>query len=296
MTPIMSKNEKTVALVTASYKGDVERARILCDTMDRHVTGHTRHILLVSDRDRRLFRQFEGPRRTVVSEGEILPSWLMDLPDPSSLFRRRIWLSRHTPPLRGWHVQQLRRIAIAGHVDEDSLVYCDSDVAFVQPFDCARMWDGGNLRLFRRDFRLREPGHENQTSWARQAGRALGLPADAEPQHDYIATLIAWRTDTVRAMQKRIEETQGVHWIKAVARKRHFSECMLYGRYVDEIAGGADHFHDARELCHIYWSGPTLDAAGLEAFISGLAPDQVAVGLQSFTGIDESLIRRTVLA
>lgn len=292
----MTTNLKSVALVTASYKGDLERARILCDTMDRHVTGHTRHILLVSDSDRALFRQFEGPRRVVVSEGDILPSWLMDMPDPFSLFRRRIWLSLRTPPLRGWHVQQLRRISIASHVDEDALIYCDSDVAFVRPFDCPSMWDNGKMRLFRRDFRLREPGHGDQINWARQAGRALGLPPEAKPEHDYIATLIAWRTDAVRTMCNHIEETHGDHWIKVVARNRHFSECMLYGRYVDEITAGSGHFHDSRELCHIYWSGPKLDAGGLAAFISGLAPGQVAVGLQSFTGIEESLIRRAVLA
>ncbi len=71
--------------------------------------------------------------------------------DPLSLFRRRVWLSLKTQPLRGWHVQQLRRIAIAAHAKEDVLVFCDSDVAFVKPFDLSAFWRDGKVRLFRRD-------------------------------------------------------------------------------------------------------------------------------------------------
>ena len=285
----------TTAIVTASYAADFDRARILCDTMDCHVTGHARHILLVSDRDAALFRQLAGPRREVVSESEILPPWLHDLPDPLSLFRRRIWLSARTKPLRGWHVQQLRRIAIAAHVDEDALLYCDSDVAFVRPFECATLWHGQELRLFRRENRLDEPGHGEQIAWAQHAGKVLGLPEASHPRHDYIATLIAWRNDAVRSMCDRICAVSGQHWLESVASSRQISECMLYGRYADEVLQAAGHFHDGQELCRIYWKGPKLDGAGLSRFIADLEDHQVAIGLQSFTGTGEDLIRKAVL-
>ena len=286
---------KTTAIVTASYAADFDRARILCQSMDRHVSGHTRHILLVSDRDAALFRGLAGPRREIVAESEILPDWLHDLPDPLSFFRRRIWLSTRTRPLRGWHVQQLRRIAIAHHADEDALFYCDSDVVFVRPFDCASLWQGRDLRLFRRDGRLDQPGHEEQIAWAKHAGNILGLPEADRPRHDYIATLIAWRSDSVRSMCRRISEVSGKHWVEAIASRREISECMIYGRYADEVAGSTGHFHDATELCHIYWNGPKLDEAALRSFLEGLSQGQVAVGLQSFTGTSEELIRRILL-
>ena len=41
----------TVALVTSSYRGDLERCRLLCDSIDRFVTGHRRHYLLVEAAD-----------------------------------------------------------------------------------------------------------------------------------------------------------------------------------------------------------------------------------------------------
>ncbi|MGB6117247.1 MAG: DUF6492 family protein, partial [Mesorhizobium sp.] len=177
------------ALMTASYAGDLERCRLLCETVDRFVEGFSHHYLLVAGEDVALFRQLEGPRRTVIDERDLLPPWLRSFPDPLSGFRRRIWLSPRTAPLRGWHVQQLRRIAIAAHVDDDALVACDSDVAFLRPFDVGAMWRGGDLRLFRRDNELIENATlENQRVWAANAGQVLGLTSPA--RHDYIATVI----------------------------------------------------------------------------------------------------------
>src|SRR6185369_14846450 len=180
------------AIVTASYAPDFERCRLLCETVDRFVSGMSRHYILVEDRDIRLFRALEGPRRTVVSERDLLPGWLRPYGDPLSLLRRRIWLSLRTHPLRGWHVQQLRRIAIAAHVGEPVLVYCDSDVAFLKPFDCGAFSRDGKIRLFRRDGAIAPDAETQQKTWSINAGSALGIAAPGWSPHDYIATLIAW--------------------------------------------------------------------------------------------------------
>lgn len=284
------------AIVTASYLPDLERCRLLCDTIDAKVSGHDHHYVLVAGHDVTAFRALEGPRRTVVDERDLLPSWLRSFPDPLSRFRKRIWLSARTMPLRGWHVQQLRRIAIASHVAQDALLYCDSDVAFVRPFDCATLWRGERLRLLRRDRVLETPGHDHQRRWSRNAGRALGL-ADAQlSTHDYIATVIAWRRDATLAMCARIEAVHGCNWVAAVAATRHFSECMLYGRHADEVLGGEGHFHDDHELCRIYWKGPALSDEGFRDFVAAMTPRQVAIGVQSFIGTDIGRIRRLLAA
>ncbi|MCV0395276.1 MAG: DUF6492 family protein [Rhizobiaceae bacterium] len=280
------------ALVTASYRPDLERCRLLCETVDRQVTGIGTHYLLVEHGDVAAFRELEGPNRVVVDERDILPRWLHSMRDPTSLFRRRLWLSTRTAALRGWHVQQLRRLAIAAHVEADALVFCDSDVVFLKPFDCARFWRGGRLRLFRRDGALAAPHLELQRRWSAAAGRALGLTASSG--HDYISTLIAWRVETVRAMTEHIEALHGRHWIEVFAGTRDMSECMLYGRFVDEVLDGAGHFVDDAEFCRVYWDGPALDDAGLRDFIASLGPDQAAIGMQSFVGTDLSRIRRLV--
>lgn len=285
---------RSVALVTASYAGDLERFRLLCDTLDRHVKGHTRHLVLVADRDAPLFREFESPVRQIVSESDLLPNWLHDVPDPSSLGRRRLWISSRGWPLRGWHVQQLRKIVIAEHVDERALIFVDSDVAFVKPFEASRVIDAdGAVRLFRRPFELLRSPPAEQHVWSRNAAHLLGLGPSASP-HDYIATLIAWRTASVRAMIARIEETHSRHWVEAMARCRNFSECMVYGRFTDELDDPAHHFHDETEWCHTYWGGPGLTEGGIRDFIDAMGENQFAVALQSFTGSDIGDLRRVL--
>ena len=44
----------------------------------------------------------------------------------------------------------------------------------------------------------------------------------------------------------------------------------------------------------MYWNGAALDSEALADFSRGLAPHQVAAGIQSFTGTDPALIRRAV--
>lgn len=285
------------AIVTASYAPDFERCRLLCDTMDRHVEGFSRHLILVEQRDVALFRQLEGPRRVVVDERDILPVWLRPFNDPLSGFGRRIWLSLSTPPLRGWHVQQLRRLAIPRHIDEAAVLFCDSDVAFLRRFHCASLWRDGALRLFRREdaLALGGPGLDEQRRWSFIAGELFGL-AKEPGRHDYIATLIAWRSDTVRAMCEQIEALSGQHWVKAVAARRHFSECMIYGRFADEVLGGTGHFHDSTELCRMVWDGPMPTEHDLEDLLADLQPHEVAIGIQSFIGVGVDRLRRLVEA
>jgi hypothetical protein len=287
---------RTSAIVTASYAGDLERCRLLCETVDRHVTGYARHYLLVAGHDRALFRPFETQRRVVVDERDLLPRWLHAVRDPLSLFSRHVWLSLRTKPLRGWHVQQLRRIAIADHIGEDAILSCDSDVVFLRPFDCASLWHDGDLRFLRRPGELDRPELTEQRLWSRNAARALGLPEDPPSRTDYISTAIAWRRDCAVMMRRRIEAVHDRHWIEAVAASRSFSECMIYGRFVDDVLRGRMHFATGTSLCRTYWGGPRLDPEALARFASELGPDQVAIGLQSFVGTGIADIRRLVEA
>lgn len=291
-TALAAEPPLSTAFVTASYAPDFERCRLLCETMDELVTGHTAHYLLVEAGDVPLFRQLQSANRRVIDERELLPPWLHALRDPLSLFRRRIWLSTRTAPLRGWHVQQLRRIAIAEKVGESVLVYTDSDVAFVKPFDVGSFVRQGEVRLFRRDNALAGKDGTEHPIWSRNAGAALGIAEPKMSAHDYIATLIAWRASAVIAMCRRIETTHGRHWIEAVASVRKFSECMLYGRFVDEVLEGDGHFLASDEFCRVQWEGAPMDDAEFARFVATMAPEQVAIGMQSFIGTDLGRIRR----
>ena len=287
-------SEHSNAIVTASYAPDFERCRLLCETIDLHVSSFKRHYLLVEGRDVAQFRALESAHRIVVDERDILPSWLRPFNDPL-IPGRRIWLSLRTMPLRGWHVQQLRRIAIAGHIDEEALIFCDSDVVFVKPLDCGLFWNDDKVKLLRHDNALERPQISDQYIWSRNAGEVLGIESPKMSLNDYISTVIAWRRSSIVAMCQHIENVQGMNWVAAVARRRKFSECMLYGRFVDEIAGGAGHFHSATELCHVHWEGKPMSDEEFRTFVDEMEPEQVAVGMQSAIGTDVSRIRRLVL-
>jgi hypothetical protein len=281
------------AVVTASYAPDFERCRLLCDTMDRWVTGVSHHYLLVEAHDVALFKSLEGPRRTVIDEREILPNWLRSFSDPASGFKRRIWLSTRTKPLRGWHVQQLRRIGIASQVEQPVLVYCDSDVAFLTPFDLSAFSKGDKVRLFRRDGAMAAQTRSEHHAWMRNAGMVLGLDG-APSTHDYISTLISWRRRSVMDMCAHIEKLSGRHWAQAIGTSRRFSECLIYGRYVDEVTAGVHHFHGAEEWCHVQWFGTAMSDAEISDLLFTLRPEQVAIAIQSFTGTDIRRIRELV--
>lgn len=281
-----------VAMVTASFAPDFERCRLLCETMDRHVSGFQHHYLLVEHEDVPLFRQLEGAHRTVVDEHDLLPSWLRSFRDPLSGFARRIWLSTRTWPLRGWHVQQFRRIAIAAHVREDVLVYCDSDVVFLRAFDCGVFSRDGKVRLFRHADVNDTSLDSDQMAWSRTAGLVLGISEPAVTPHEYITTLIAWKRKAVVGMCRRIEEVTGDHWVAALGKRRRFSECMTYGRYVDEVLGGAGHFYGTEEYCRVRWWGEPMTDDELRAFVAELTPEQVAICMQSFIGTDIARMRR----
>jgi hypothetical protein len=289
------------AVMTASYAADFERCALLCESMDRFLRGQWHHYLLVERNDVRLFTSLEGANRTVVSEAELFPAWLRAFPDPLSMVigkgRRRVWLSPFSYPLRGWHAQQLRRLAMARHVDADALLSIDSDVVLVRPFDPAGLWSDGRLRMFRADNGARDatPGH---MAWLAHAGDLLGLPRHPEPANDYVSNMVAWRMDTARALLDHLEARSGKSWIRAVISSRDISECMIYGRFADEVLGGAGHRPDPRSLSHVLWFREAFPqtSQGLADFMGELRPDQVAIGIQSFVGHPLSEIRRLAFA
>ncbi|KXF78652.1 hypothetical protein ATN84_02380 [Paramesorhizobium deserti] len=282
------------AIATASYAGDFERCKLLCETLDAHVTGFTKHYLLVESGDVGLFRQLENAHRVVVDERDLLPAWLKAWPDPLTRGRRRIWFSPRILPLRGWHVQQMRRIALAAHIDDDAIFYADSDVAFLRSFDVGTLWRGEDLRLLRHEDALLRPVPGDQLMWSANAGALLGIDPARKSPHDYIGTLIAWRRDALISMCKRIEAVHHSHWVEVMGRVRRFSECMIYGRYADEILDGRGHFHDGKDLCRVFWFAPAPTDEEFRAFVAEMKPEQVAIGMQSFIGVDTDHIRRLI--
>lgn len=297
---------ETFAMATPSHHGDFERCRLLCESIDRHVSSLSMHYILVDTADAELFAALEAPHRRVMTDTELLPSWLRGHDDPFSRMSRRVWtgagaLLRGIPPLRGWHVQQLRKLALPDVITEDVILYADSDVAFLRPYDLASQILAnqvlasqgmtGQTRLYRKPGGIM-PGMPH-VAWARAAARSLGIKAPDLPANDYITALVTWRRDNAVGLLRHLENQSGKHWVAAVAQRRGFSEWLLYGMYCDNVLGNASrHVHDEHSLAYMVWFEKDVPANGLGDLRLLLEPGQVAIGIQSFIGFPVDEIRR----
>ena len=295
----MMTGDNRVALITPSYRADFQRCRLLCDSVDKFVRDGAEHFILVDNDDYRQFLTLAGPHRHIINELDILPDWLHSMRQGLTKSARKIWFSSKTWPMRGWHVQQLRRIAIAHHLTQEALLYCDSDMLFVRPFDPSLLWQGEGLRLYRKPDGINDAlpdGGKLHKNWVLSAARLNGLPVPGFPAHDYINNLVSWRRTHVTGMCSHIENVTGKSWVAALGGNRSFSECQIYGAYADGVLQGAGHWHAADGLCQTYWSGEALTQDAVSSFVKTMSDRQVAIGVQSFTGTDPDVLRHLLTA
>ncbi len=275
------------ALITPSYGPDFERCRLLCQTVERHVTGEFEHHLIVDARDKALFSQLAGPRTRVVTVESVMPWWLRRLPAT-----RRWWFNFKGLPVRNWILQQLVKLSAAEYLNADAYCFVDSDVSFIRPFDVKELAPDGQLRLFRVPGAANIPGHRR---WHRTAASLLGLPPTDYFGSTYIGNLITWRHDHLKQMYRRIEAVSGRPWLQQVCRHWHLSEYILYGVFVEHALGpyGKQAFTDV-PLCHISWDYAIESDADIERFMGQVQPQHVAVMMSSKQTIDPDRYRHLI--
>ncbi|RFC64577.1 hypothetical protein DYI37_08740 [Fulvimarina endophytica] len=284
-------------IVTSSYRGDFERCRLLCDSIDARVTGHSRHIIAVEARDVAMFKVLEGSKREIVDERDLFPWWLRAVPDLTHRGRRSIWLSLKGPIMHGWHTQQLRRIVLGSRLRETTMVTVDSDVVFLRPVHTSQFETASGKTYF-----YRKPGgvaealpqyRDEHRRWSKKAGELLGIETPPHTDTGYIYNLVTWATDSVRDMNARIEAVSGKDAFRTLAATRILSECTIFGRFVEEVEGVTKRHEETNEpFAATYWDHERLDEAALDRFVSAMRPKEIALGVQSFTGTDTGLIRR----
>jgi hypothetical protein len=278
----MSGQHATV--ITPTYAADFEHARTLCASLDRFLRIPHRHLLIVPSNDVALFRPLAGPRRKVISKESVLGRHgFHRLPVPRrirvpGLIDRRIkeqWWLRGAGRLSGWLVQQIVKLSAPELTEDEHLVFIDSDVALVRPFEWRHLDRDGVVRLHEHH---RGTHHDTHHRWRDSALALTGGAPEQGPPTNYIGHLIGWRRSNLVALQQRIEAVTGMDWRLAVARRKEVSEYILYGYFVRAQAGDAGHVREDLGLVRSLWAD---DAASLESFAE--APDEghVAVHIQS---------------
>jgi hypothetical protein len=297
---------KSIAIVTPTYAPDYELCADLCKSMLKFTADSVVHYLIVPPADVELFKSLRGPRCVVLAANEFLPKRMIWVPPWVNQVIRFAWRNRLSanlvalnpirpfPPVRGWIMQQILKLAAATRLDADILLLVDSDVQFVRPITVDTLVQNGRLRQYRNKL-VSElvPGH---VAWHKTARELLGLPAPRLPLADYVSALNVWDRSVVLALLERIERITRQHWIDALGGQRTFSEHILYGVFVDEVLGpSANTFVTTSSLCHSYWDTSPLDEASAAMFLRSLSADDVAILIQSKSGTPLE-IRRSAFA
>ena len=180
--------------MTPTYRGDLDRFELLCESLDRFVSGYERHYVIVNDDDLPYFARFENSRRTVLPSSRFLPSWLRALPPFVSRKGRRTWWSFRSGPLHGWHIQQLLKIAGALHLPHQRYCIVDSDNIVLSSVRCGRLCRRGFNPALRRPSGIPadKPLHP---VWVRNSDRLLGGAAPPRSRPTTISAMCSSGTN-----------------------------------------------------------------------------------------------------
>ena len=284
------RQQDGIALLTPSYRRDLARCELLCESVDRHVRDRGIHYLVVHDEDVPLFAGLAGPARIVLPTSRFVPSTLRPIP----LLRwrgRRYWRVPGGTPVSGWHVQQIVKIQAAVALPAARVCMVDSDNVFFRDVSLGALDAPAPVPLLAQAAAVTrdKPRH---VAWCGSASRLLGLPAPELPADDYIDQIIVWDRATVAAMLARIESVTGRGWVRALCRERQFSEYMLYGAFVTRCGAPTAHRPTGDGLCRAYWDADGLDEDRVLAMMESTPANRVALCVQSFGETPPAVIGR----
>lgn len=287
----MSGAAKEWAIVTPTYHLDYEQFKLMCESMDRFVEGHWHHYVVVSKADYKIFASFEGPRRSVTPNTEILPKWLRYMGKLGRVRSGNFWFSWRTGPVFGWHIQQIVKLSMASFVKQDLMMLVDSDLFFVKQFKLDSLIRNGRLPFMKSPTSYSERKVPSP-SFLERAKETLGLPP-ATPSFDYANNIVFWRRQTAIELCDFIAKKHRKHWVAALSGFHAISEGSLYGLFVDYIKKDdqsyvAENFNYAKTLHGDY----AIYDDELEAFVNDLQPHHVALGFQSSARFDNKVLRK----
>jgi Family of unknown function (DUF6492) len=276
-----------LAVITPSFAPDAALFEDLHASVLEHTPHPTVHYVIVPPADRALFAQYAGPRCEVWTYDDLLPRRYVGV-------ARGIWVNarRPWPPVRGWVLQQAIKIAAAGALDTRAVLIADSDVILVRPTTLDRFWGDGRLRTYRAADAV-HAGMERHIRWHQVARRLLGLPAALTPPFpDYVSPLNVWDPATVRAMQQQVSEATRTNWLDAFTKELHVSEFILYGVFVDQVAG-PERLRPLSDttFCHDYWRRVPLNHDQALTFADTINPGAVALMISAKSNTSQEVRR-----
>jgi hypothetical protein len=295
-----------MAVLTPSYGPDLIAALTLHDSVLRHTGPDVIHHVVVPEEDRKRFEEHRSERLVVHSTREFIPdryqsvyplarrvgrwSALRRLAKVQAVDIRHPW-----PPLRGWMIQQLVKLAAPAVIDADVTVSIDSDSALIRMVGVETFISPAGQPLIHALPGGVTKDMDQHRGWLDTAGRLIGLPPVQPPWTDYITPIVAWHGDLVRALIARVSEATGrKDWREAVASLPTFSECMLYGRYVLEYLPAGTVIPVARPTSLTYWPNRPLLDNEVPGLLKAMTGRELAITIQSVSGTDPAVRARAI--
>ncbi|PSB09292.1 hypothetical protein C7B76_25505 [filamentous cyanobacterium CCP2] len=289
----MAMNDLTFAFITPSYAPDFQRCKLLCWSIQKFVTFPVKHYIVVDQKDLALFQELANSYTKILTKEEILPAWIKRIP---FFDKKNIWLNLRGYKsgnflLRGWLVQQIVKLAAAQYVEEEVLVFVDSDVAFIEPFDVHTLVSQDKVRLFRVEHYLNE-NDKLSDKWKECAKHLLNLPSENYYYDNYVNQIITWRRNTLLRMYQRIEQNFQKDWLETISEMKHLSEYILYGIFASYVSREhSGHYDDhLQKICWCYWEEVPMTPEALKAFFQDAqSSGHKAVMISAKSGIDLSI-------
>jgi hypothetical protein len=277
-----------LTIVTSSYRPDLELLRDQHQSIVRHTSPDVRHIVVVPRRDRGLFAELASNRMDLWTVEEIVPHRFIGVPGMN------IWVNacRPWPPVRGWVMQQVAKIAGGLRAPSRTVLTLDSDILLVKDIDGQSFGDENGVWLYRKKGGV-HAGMPRHCLWHMEARRLLGLPPASPPLPDYVGPMLAWDRVILQAMVERVEQTTGRPWSEAFARCLHVSELILYGVFVDYLVTNLVRTYDEIR-CHGYWDTVPLSLSEAITFVAAVRPDDLSVMISAKSGTPLD-VRRSAL-
>jgi len=281
------------AFITPSYAPDFQRCKLLCWSMKKYLTTPVKHYIIVEKKDYQLFQQLADDNTVILLKENVLPSWLKRIP----LFdQKNIWLNLKGYKignwfLRGWLIQQIVKLAAAQYVEEDVLIFVDSDVALIDFFDVRTLVNQDQVRLFRVNH-AKDVDTDIAKKWKETAKSLLNLPLEEEYYDFYISQIVTWRRDNLIQLYKLIEKSHNKNWVEVICGVSHLSEYIVYGLYANYVLKeNSGHYDDhLQKICWCYWGTTPLSSDELKKFFQDAKTSQhKAVMISAKSSMDLSI-------
>ena len=282
------------AFITPSYAPDFQRCKLLCWSIKQFVSFPVKHYIVVDKKDLNLFWQLADSNTKILTKEEVLPSWIKRIPFFDK--KKNIWLNLKGYKsgnllLRGWLIQQMVKLAAAQYVEQEILIFVDSDVAFIDFFDIHTLVDEDKVCLFRIEFST-DMDDKVGRKWKNTAKKLLGLPSQNSYYDYYVDQIVTWKRDNLIKLYKLIEENFERDWIEVISGVKDLSEYILYGIFASYVMGeNSGHYDDhLQKKCWCYWeASPMSDEKLKEFFHEARSSGYKAVMISAKSSIDLSI-------